>query len=329
MRRFAVALAVLLVAAGGAGRRAAADDTDGDGDADLEIPGLDAATLRGDALVWEDALFHLEPWDGGMNVRFVVFARGRREELGRAIPVRIVGSSLRTFVEVEVSTEPSCGLRRVTIDPRVEALRFFVRRTDLAPVLARPFTATYSDGTSVRLAAGVPVLPNASGLYTVSLRGDRLRLPIPHAAVGYTYTRGATAEPERPTGAVVRVDRMVSARLGGDPFEIRSLWYVPKPTRPGDPQLVRLSSRCVDATFAIPAAALRPMPWSAPYRPPDLPDPDGGVVLRRIVRGAPLSLPSGREVAVGRDRAGSARTALPAARRRPVPTHLRRPPAPW
>src|SRR5262245_2301554 len=88
-----LALALVLVASWSLQTARAEDDVD--------VPGLDAPDLRGDAMVWEDAVFFLEPWEGGTSVRLSTFSRGRAEEVGRTIPVRIVGSTMRSFVEDE------------------------------------------------------------------------------------------------------------------------------------------------------------------------------------------------------------------------------------
>ena len=267
---------------------------------DLELPGLDAPDLRGDALVWEDAPFYLEPWDGGTNVRFGALGRGRREEVGRAIPVRIIASSMRTFVEVELPSGIDCAIRRVGVDPRIEALRLFVKRDDLAPVLIKPYSVTYSDGTGVRLAVGVPVVPTPSGLYAISVRGDRVRLAIPHASVGYIYARGKVSEPDNPTGALLRLDRMASVKLGGDPVEVRATWFVSKPAKPADHHLVKFPARCMDLTVSVPASAMRPASWSPPSRPypSSSYDPKQS---HHVLRGTPLTTPAGREVAVAAD----------------------------
>jgi hypothetical protein len=265
----------------------------------VDVPGLDAPDLRGDALVWEDATFYLEPWDGGAQVRFQTPSRGRRDDVGRTIPVRIV-SSTRTFVEVEPAAALGCASRRVEVDPRVEALRLFVKRDDLAPVLTKPYSVTHPDGTGVRLAAGVPVWPTPSGLYLVSVRGDKLRLPIPHAAVGYLFASARIAEPERLTGPLVQVDRMTSVRLGGDPLEVRARWLAPKPAKQAETQLLRWSARCIDLTVAVPRAALRPGSPMTPYR-----SYEPAIPMSRhpqhLLRGTPLATPSGREVAVAAD----------------------------
>ena len=289
MRGIATALVLIL---GGlrAGDARAEDD-------DLAVPGLEVPDLRGDALVWEDAPFYLEPWDGGTAVRFGTLGRGRREEVGRAIPVRIVASSMRTFVEIAPPPGADCSLRRVGIDPRIEALRLFVKRDDLAPVLVRPYAATYGDGTGIRLAVGVPLVPTPSGLYTVSVRGDRVRLAIPHSSVGYIYTRGKVSEPDKPTGALVRLDRLASVKLGGDPVEIRAPWMVPRPATPADHHLVKLAARCIDLTVSVPASALRPSAWPSPYRPYE-PSSSEAKQSHRVLPGTPLMTPTGREVAV-------------------------------
>jgi hypothetical protein len=265
-------------------------------DNEVDVPGLDAPELRGEALVWEDAVFHLEPWDGGANVRFATFSRGRREEVGRTIPVRIVATT-RTFVEIEPLAALGCASRQLHVDPRVEALRLFVKRDDLAPVLVKPYSATFGDGTGVRVAAGMPVWPTPTGLYALSARGDKLRLAIPHASVGYLLTSARVPEPEKPAGPLVRIDRMTSVKLGGEPLETRAEWLAPKPTKPGDSQLLRWSARCIELTVSVPASAVRPATWAVPSRryEPGIPT---AKQPQHLLRGTPLMTPAGREVAV-------------------------------
>src|SRR5689334_10378012 len=117
---------------------------------ELDIPGLDAADLRGDALIWEDATIYLEPWEGGTNVYFNRFGR-RREEVGKAMPVRIIDSTMKNFVEIAVPGRSDCAWRRLEIDNRVDGLRLFVKREDLAPVLIKPWAMQWSDGTKLKL----------------------------------------------------------------------------------------------------------------------------------------------------------------------------------
>jgi hypothetical protein len=261
-------------------------------DDELDVPGLDAADLRGDALVWEDATFFLEPWESPTNVRR---RSVRREEVGRAVPVRIVDSTMKTFVEVELPGRADCTWRRLDADTRIDGLRLFVRREDLAPVLVKPFAAQYSDGTRVKLAIGAPVMPTSSGDYIVSARNDRFRLSIPHSSVGYIYKPGKITEPDPPPGKLVRIDRNTSAQLGDETFAIRSNWIAPAPEKKTDVALVHWTTRCLDMVVSVPANTLRA---TEPIRSPSYPaHRPPAAASWKIPSGAPLSTSGGREVA--------------------------------
>ena len=271
----------------------------------LDVPGLDASDLRGDALVWEDATFFLEPWESGSGVRFVSFGAGRRAEVGRAVPVRIVDSTRRMFVEVELPDRSDCTWRRLEADKRIDGLRLFVRRDDLAPVLVKPFAAQYNDGTRIKLAPGVPVMPTTSGDYLVSAKSDKFRISIPHGSIGYLYKAGKVIEPDPPAGKVVRMDRNVNAKLGDESFVVRSNWLAPMPEKKTEVALVHWSTRCVDMVVSVQASTLRAAETSRPNRPNAT--TYGAGSGWKIPAGAPLSTISGREVAVA-----SAPIAVPA-----------------
>ncbi|HEU0029755.1 MAG TPA: hypothetical protein VFQ53_03910 [Kofleriaceae bacterium] len=268
----------------------------------LDVPGLDAADLRGDALVWEDAAFYLEPWEGATTVRFASFGRGRREEVGRAVPVRIVDSSMRSFVEIQLTNRAECTWRRLEADKRLEGLRLFVRRDDLAPVLVKPFSAQYSDGTKIKLGVGVPVMPTASGDYIVAAREDKLRLPIPHGSVGYLYKPAKlAADADGPIGKVLRIDRNTNAKVGEESFAVRSAWLAPVVPTKTDVALVHWTTRCVDMVASVPATALRPteVTKSSSWQPTPTTTPSTPAARTPwIPPGVPLATPGGREVAV-------------------------------
>ncbi|MEO8700092.1 MAG: hypothetical protein ABI867_08615 [Kofleriaceae bacterium] len=265
-------------------------------DDDLDIPGLDASDLRGDALAWEDATFYFEPWDTGANIRFASFGRGRRDEVGRAMPVRIVDSSMRSFVEVELPDRSDCTWRKLDADKRIDGLRVYIKREDLAPVLVKPYAAQYGDGTKIKLGIGSPVMPTTTGDYLIAAKSDKLRLSIPHSSVGYLYKAGKITDPELPAGKLVRVDRNANARMGDESFTIRSNWVAAVPDKKTDVALVRWSSRCLDMTVQVPATSLRPTDAPRPVTPPTTAvTPTSGW---RIPTGAPLMTAGGREVAV-------------------------------
>ena len=261
----------------------------------LDIPGIDSTRLRGDALVWEDATFHLEPWNGGVSFRFGTISR-RPVEVGRAIPVRIVDASMRGFVEIAFPLRSDCTWRRLEADPRLAALRVFVKREDLAPVLVKPYAGQFSDGTRVKLTPGLPVVPTASGQYAVGVLGDRLRLSIPHASVGYIYKPVPTVDPVVPA-KLVRVDRNTIARLGDHAFTVRGNWLAPVPVSKADPARTTYATRCLELVAQVPAGTLRPGSDFTRAQPVDpSPPPRHGEFV--IPRGAPLATPSGRAVAV-------------------------------
>ena len=266
-----------------------------DAEDELDIPGLDAADLRGDAMIWEDATIYLEPYESSATVRFNVFGR-RRDEVGRAMPVRIVDSSLKNFVEISAPGRGDCSWRRLDVDARLEGLRMFVRREDLAPVLIKPYAMQWSDGTKLKLAIGMPVTPTTTGDYLVTLRNDKVRVAIPHASVGYIYKATKIVDPEVPKEKVALITRNANVKLGDDSFQVRSNWFGSVPDKKTDVALIKLTARCIDMVVQVPVSTLRVMEMPRPYV--STPSPIAPVSGWRIPIGTPLVTPTGREVAV-------------------------------
>jgi hypothetical protein len=265
-------------------------------DDELDIAGRDATDLAGDAMVWEDAAFHLEPWDGGAMIRFSSLGV-RRDSVGRALPVKIVSAAMRGFVEVEVVDAETCTWRRTQTDYRISGLRLFVRREDLAPVLVKPFTITYPNGTRARVQAGVPVMPTSSGAYLISARGDIVRLPIPHASVGFTYTRGRVDDPKPPKGPTWKLERTTKVKLGDGDFDVRHSWRAPRPVKRGDMSNLKWTTRCIELVVAAPTKNV------VSYKELGSGGGSGvgygvGAMRHMIPRGTPLSTFGGREVAI-------------------------------
>ncbi len=262
---------------------------------ELDIPGLDATDLRGDAMIWEDATIYLEPYESSANVRFNVFAR-RRDQVGQAMPVRIIDSSLKSFVEIAAPGRGDCSWRRLDVDARLEGLRMFVRREDLAPVLIKPYAMQWSDGTRLKLAIGMPVVPTTTGDYLVTLRNDKIRVAIPHASVGYIYKATKIPEPEVPKEKVALITRNANIKLGDDGFQVRSTWFGAVPDKKTDVALVKLTARCLEMVVQAPVNTLRVMEMPRPFV--SVPAPIPPVTGWRIPIGTPLVTPTGREVAV-------------------------------
>lgn len=230
------AILALLVLAG----VAAADD-------DLDVPGRNA-DLRGDAMVREAATFYLQPSERGTSVQFIEI------DPGHTIPVRIISSQMRDMVEVELEQAETCAWRRVTPDERVKGMRLYVKRSDLVPVVTKPFAVKYPNGTSAKIAPGVPVTPTANGSYLVYAQRDRLLLPIPHASVGYTYKRGAVAGLQQ--RGEWHLDIRTHVLLGDADIEIVSRWHATVPSK--RPEIIKLkwSTRCIDLVVAAPSKHL-------------------------------------------------------------------------
>lgn len=263
---------------------------------DLDVAGRGSTELTGDAMVWEDAAFHLEPWDGGALVRFSSLGV-RRDSVGRAIPVKIVSAAMRDFVEVEVVQPDTCAYRRATVDSRISGLRLFVKRADLAPVLVKPFAIAYPNGTSARVRPGVPVVPTSSGTYVISARGDLVRLPIPHASVGFTYTRTRVDDPPDLEGRTWKLERTNTVKLGDDELTVRHPWHAPKPVKRGGMLNLKWAARCIDLVVAAPAKHVVHFKQLLVGGFGTI-GVGAGPAQHTIPRGTPLSTSSGREAAI-------------------------------
>jgi hypothetical protein len=139
-------------------------------------------------------------------------------------------------------------------------------------------------------------MPTTTGIYTVALKNDKVRLPIPHSSVGYVYKAGKIADPPVPKEKRARIEQRVTLKLGEESFTAMRPWHVPMPDKKTDTTLVKLDFRCVEAVVSVQANMVRPgepprvtPPPSVSYSPP---------TGWRIPAGAPLMTSGGREVAV-------------------------------
>jgi len=129
----------------------------------------------------------------------------------------------------------------------------FVKRADLAPVVTKPFDKTFSDGTHVALRPGVAVVPEANGVYAISVGGDDLDVELPPASIGHAYT------PERAKVVVVNaqdyaIAPATKAILGDRPVAIAR--HASSVDKRGATTLYTIDSRCAAVTVAVPSAAV-------------------------------------------------------------------------
>jgi hypothetical protein len=134
-------------------------------------------------------------------------------------------------------------------------VRLFVRRADLAPVLAKPFTKSFGDGTSITLAVGTPVLATDAGTYVVSLHGDELEVDVPPASVGFAY---ATAKSRTMViaGQTLAIAPATQAKLGDRAFALTASEGAPIERR-GESTLVALDTGCASVRVLVPSAGLK------------------------------------------------------------------------
>ena len=228
--------------------RAAADPaTDPEGAADTE-------TIAGSVLVWHDATFYTEPADAAATLKLGALAKPRKERVGRVLPMRVV-STKGAFVEVEPATELDCTWSRLATTDDVIHLHLFVKRADLAPVLAKSFAKTFPDGTKLALKPGVAVVPAADGWYSFAVRGNELAAEIPAASVGHSYK----LDKPKAAGAIAGHEHLLAphttVKLGDRALALADLPAAGVEAK-GDTTLFTIEERCATITVAAPSKAV-------------------------------------------------------------------------
>jgi hypothetical protein len=232
--------------------------------------------LSGFAAVWADATFYAEPNVEAPRFSLANFgAAPRRERLGYTVPVtirRIVGE----FVEVTTANavvpparvgkpDPHCGWLHLVGPGEVSDVTVFVKRSELAPVLAAPYQASFDDGSSIELMPGTPILRTREGAVAASLA---LGVPIKgDPPIRYSYRDRpppANAEGE-PAYALTSWNDVT---LGGKRFSIGHPLFAPAARSIADAKgaadrsLFPLETRCTVLQVSVPTSALAPYePW--------------------------------------------------------------------
>lgn len=260
--------------------------------------------LAGFAAVWADATFFVDSRSDAAQVRLASFdGAPRRERLGHTVPVRIRGTQ-GDFVEVSAPPQEEtpgflpngdahCGWLDLEGPRDVTEPTLFVRRSDLAPVLAAAYEQTFDDGSSIRFLPGTAILRTESGSMAAAQT-----LPVPLSAkpaVRFSYPATPPALPARGESKHV-LSKQEDLTLGGQPFSIAGSWFAPtadhldRAKGGGDRVLFPLATRCSAIQLSAPKTALRP------YVPSAL-SGGGGVGLLGGLGGATRSvLPVGAEL---------------------------------
>ncbi len=219
--------------------------------------------------VWADATFFVEPRDDAATLAMATFEGDtRRQRLGQTIPFVVRGAA-GDFVEVSAvpltrpeppylpDADAHCSWFAFSTNELVTDLTLYVRRRDLAPVLAQPLERAFPDGTRHRFAPGTPVLRATSGVLAFM---PTAVVPVADAPLAFSY---ATAPPPFQLigpASKFRVTRTdVDLRLGGLPFRLRDRLFTPlagEIQERGDSVLFPLRSRCGEHLVEIPASAV-------------------------------------------------------------------------
>lgn len=220
----------------------------------VDPPGAaDDQRLAGHVLVWHDAPLFAEPDEGARSLTLAKLPAPRKERVGHVVALKVV-SAKGAFVEVELTGDEHCTASRVDVPDDLARVRLFVRRSDVAPVLVKPFAKTFADGTSIALGAGTPVVPTDAGTFVVSLRGDALEVAIPAASIGHAYTPAKTRTGML-AGETVAIAPRTRAQLGDHAIALTA-WTGAPVERRGETAIVALEDRCVSARVALPSKAL-------------------------------------------------------------------------
>lgn len=214
----------------------------------------DGAALRGNVLVWHDAKLYAEPSEAAHTLQMATLDGARKDQAGHVVALKVV-SGKGAFVEVELTGQQDCTWSRVVVPDDLARVRMFVRRADLAPVLVRPFTKSFADGTSISLSVGTPVLATDAGTYVVSMRGDELEVDVPAASVGFSYA-AAKSRATVIAGQTLAIAPATPAKLGDRSITLTASQGAPVERR-GDQALVALDGGCIAAHVLIASKGLK------------------------------------------------------------------------
>jgi len=199
----------------------------------------------GNVLVWADATLYPDPSASGPSVRVATLDLGRDKDVGYVFPMKVVGEK-GEFLEVEPTADVECAWWRMVKPDGLDTMRLFVKRTDLAPVLAKPFKATHKDGTSIALQIGVPVLAGK-----VAFNRGIVPVAIPEASLGVAYAPHKIAAVAKPGKKKFLLDEATEVTLGNATFPLGP-WVAPAAKPQKQRMLVSIAARCMTAVVSAP-----------------------------------------------------------------------------
>jgi hypothetical protein len=230
----------------------------------LVVAATSQARASGDAagsavLVWNDAQLFTEPSNAASYAVAESLKGPRKANVGHVMAMRVIASS-GEFFEVSPIRDGGCTGMTLWEQPLLDDLRLFVRRTDIAPVLVQPWSATFRDGTSISLDVGQPVV-SVGDKATIAFGSAQLTFEIPRTSIGSSYP-----ERRRPTGSgrlMTKDYQKVTVQLGPRSFtlsgDVRTSGG-PIRTAGHDRTLITLLDGCAKANVLASKDAFEPSP---------------------------------------------------------------------
>ena len=209
--------------------------------------------LRGYVLVWHDAPLFADANDKAPQIRVAAALPARKA--GHAVPMRVVSVS-GVFVEVEPVDDVHCTWSRLATTDDIGQLKLFVKRSDLAPMVVKPYAKTFADGTRIALRPGVPVVALADGWYAAGLRGDDFPAEVPASAIGWSYLPERD-KPRAITGKDFTLAPRTKVTLGDRSFALAAAPLASSVERRGATTIYAIEDRCVSVAVAAPTSSVK------------------------------------------------------------------------
>lgn len=201
--------------------------------------------LAGNVLVWVDAPLYPDAAGTGPSIHIGQLEHGRDVDVGHVVPMHVLGTH-GDLVEVEPTADVECAWWRVARPAALASLHLFVKNTDLAPVIVKPFTAAFKDGSRIALQPGVAV---AGG--KVAFHENLVPVAIPDAYLGIAYAPHAVPAIGKPGKHTMLLDEKTDVTLGDATFAFGP-WVSAAAEKRGNRVLFPAAARCMTAVVAAP-----------------------------------------------------------------------------
>ena len=201
--------------------------------------------LAGNVLVWIDAPLYLDAAATSPSIHVGALEHGRDQDVGHVVPMHVVGEH-GDFVEVEPTAAIDCVWWRVVRPDGLASLHLYVKRTDLAPVIVKPFAAAFKDGSRITVQPGVAVLDRK-----IAFHRGLVLVAIPDAYLGIAYAPHPVASVPKPGKHTFLLDENTDVTLGDQTFPFGP-WVAGSADHRGDRILFPIAVRCMTAVVSAP-----------------------------------------------------------------------------